>query len=807
MIQDLRYSLRTLRRNPGFAAVAVATLALGIGANSAIFSVVHAVLLRPLPYPESGRLVFLYGQDARRGIPMHFFLYPDFVTWREASGSYQSAAAFTRGAAVVTAADGKAAPERVETLRVNASYLRVLQVRPMLGRGFLDREDSPGAPPTAILSHGLWQRRFASDGAIVGRAIVLDGVPHTIAGVLPPGFRSLNAETDVYVPLALPPTGAAVVGAIARLRPGATLAQAQAETAAIVPRLNPRFFGASGRSLRLWGAREFMVRQVERSLLVLMGAVGLVLLIACANVANLLLARAGTRRREMAVRAALGAGRWRVARQLLTESIVLGLAGAAGGLAAAFWGVRLLVALAPARYPLIDTARLDWPVLAFTLAASLLTAVLFGLAPAVAASRAGLYEGLKEDGRSGLESRGRNRLRRALVVVEVALALVLAIGAGLLMKSFGRLLEVDPGFNPRNLLAAGINLPAACYGNPHHRMAFFAGFLDEISTAPGVQAAGLVNNLPFSGTSQGCTMRVEGRPLVRPEDAVPVRYRIATPGYFSAMEIPLRRGRLLSGRDAPDAPLAAVVNEALVRRFFPNEDPIGKRIAWDANPAPPPPGRPAPPWITIVGVVGSVRHLSLAGEPEPEIYLAYTQQPVTAMEVAVRAAGGPERMAPLLRAAAAAADPGQVLSEVRTIERMMGDSLAERRLAVWLLGAFAELAILLAAVGIYGVLSYTVARRTREIGVRLALGADPAGVRRMILGETMRLAGAGLAAGVLAAVAFTPFLRGILYGVSAADPAVFGAVVLLLAAVAAGAGYLPARRATRVDPAIALRCE
>lgn len=807
MTQDLRWALRTLRRNPGFAAVAAATLALGIGANTAIFSVVHAVLLRPLPYPEARRLACLYGQDARRGIPMHYFLYPDFVTWREVSRSYESAAAFARGAAVVTAADGEAAPERLETLRVNASFLRVLQVRPMLGRGFLDQEDSPGAPPAALLSHGLWQRRFVSDAAILGRTIVLDGVPHTVAGVLPPGFHALNARPDVYVPLALPPTAGATVGAVARLRPGITLAQAQAETAAIVPRLNPRFFGTSGRSLRVWDARQFMVRHVERSLLVLMGAVGLVLLIACANAANLLLARAGARRREMAVRAALGAGRWRVARQLLTESAVLGLVGGAAGLVAAFWGVRLLVALAPARYPLIDTVRLDWPVLAFTLAASLLTAALFGLAPALAASRAGLHEGLKEDGRSGLESRGRNRLRQALVVAEVALALVLAIGAGLLLKGFGRLLDVDPGFNPRNVLAAGIDLPAARYRNPHDRMAFFARFLDEVAAAPGVQAAGLVNNLPFSGTSQGRTMRVEGRPLVRPEDAVTVWYRIATPGYFQAMEIPLRRGRLLSERDSPAAPLAAVINETLARRFFPHEDPIGQRIAWDSNPAPPRPDRPAPPWITIVGVAGSVRHLSLAGEPEPEIYLAYAQQPVAAMEVAVRTAAGPERMAPLLRAAAAAADPGQALSEVRTLERMLGDSLAERRLAAWLLGAFAALAVLLAAVGIYGVLSYAVTRRTREIGVRLALGADPAGVRRMILWQAMRLAGVGLAAGIAGAFALTRFLRGILYGVTTTDPVVFGGVVLLLAAVAALAGYLPARRATRVDPVAALRCE
>ena len=636
VIQDLRYAMRTLRRNPGFAAVAVLALVLGIGGNTAIFSVVHAVLLRPLPFPESGRLVFLYGQDTRRGVPAHQILYPDFIDWRDQSRSYEAVTALGPDAVNLTETAG-GVPERIDGARVNASFLQVLRVRPVLGRDFTEQDDRPGARPVALLANELWRRRFGADPAVTGKPVLLDGVEHTVVGVLPPGFRAINARQDVYVPFALPPSGGAgTVAALARLRPGVTMAQAQAETATIVPRLNPRFFGASGRSLRLWGAREFVVRHVQRSLVVLMGAVGLVLLIACANIANLLLARAGARQREMAIRAAMGAGRQRIVRQLITESVVLGLAGGAAGLLVAYWGVRALIAAVPERYPLIDTARVDGPVLAFTVAVSLATAVLFGLAPAWTSSRADLRAALQEGGRAGAGSRARNRLRHALVVTEVGLALVLAVGAGLLIKGFGRLLEVDPGFHAANVLTASITLPAGPYKSPPDRIRFFERFLERLETSPGVDAAGFANTIPFSGYNTGRTMRVEGRPLVRAEDALVVWYRVATPGYFRTMGIPLRRGRLIGREDTPQAPLAAVVNETLARRFFPNEDPVGKRFGWDAVPAPPRPGQPAPPWITIVGVVGDVRHMSLAQAPEPEIFMAYTQQPITAMSVAVR---------------------------------------------------------------------------------------------------------------------------------------------------------------------------
>jgi putative ABC transport system permease protein len=804
LAHDFRYALRALRKNPAFAAVAVATLALGIGANTAIFSVVNAVLLRPLPYPESERLVFMFGQDARRGVSGFHFLYPDFVEWRKQSRSYEAVSAHTRVPA--TLAGAGSAPERVDIMQVNASFLRVLKVRPQMGRDFLEEEDRPGAPRVALLSHGLWQRRLGGDAAAVGKPVTLDGVEYTVVGVLPAGFRAINWQPDVYTPLALPPQGMVTVGAIGRLAPGTAVAQAQAETAAIVPRLNPRFFGTSGRSLRVWGAREYMVRDVHRSLLVLMGAVGLVLLIACANVANLLLARAGARQREMAVRAAMGASRWRIVRQLLAESAVLGLAGGAAGLFLAYWGVQALMAAVPTRYPLIEGAQLDWPVLAFTLAAALFTAVLFGLAPALSASRAVLHENLKEGGRGGVESRGRNRVQRALVVVEVALALVLAVGAGLLIKSFGRLLDVSPGFNPRNVLTAGISLPAERYKAPPDRMRFFASFLERLASSPGVEAAGLVSMIPFGGMNTGRTIRVEGRPEVRAEDAITVWFRVATPGYFRAMEIPLRRGRLISAEDTPAAPLAAVINETMARRFFPGEDPLGRRFGWDAS-AVPQPGQPAPPWITIVGVVGDVRHMSLAQAPEPELFMAYTQQPITGMTAAVRTAMDPERFAPALREAAMAADPEQAVAQVRAMERVMSESLAERRLAVWLLAIFAGLAVALAAVGIYGVISFAVARRTREIGVRLALGAEPADVRRMVFGQAMRLAGFGLAAGLAAALALTGLMRSILYEVTATDPLVFGGMCALLAAVAALASYIPARRATKVEPVAALRYE
>jgi putative ABC transport system permease protein len=810
-LQDLRFAIRTLGRNPGFAAVAVVALALGIGANTAIFSVVNAVLLRPLPFPEPDRLVWIWGQDLRRGIPLHFFFYSDFLDLRAQAQSFESATAYSPGSMTVTAFAGGAGPERLDVYRVNAGFLRVLRVQPFLGRDFLEEEDRPGARKVALIANALWQRRFGSDPNILGKPLVLDGSEYTVVGVLPAGFQAINMRADVFTPIAIVPgrggpARGITVGGFARLKPRVSTAEAQTETNAILPRLDARFFGNSGRSIRIWGAREFLVRDVRHSLWVLAGAVGLVLLIACANVANLLLARAGSRQKEIAIRAALGAGRMRVVRQLLTESAVLGIAGGALGLGLAWGGVKLLISTTPARYPLLREARVDVPVLLFTLVVALLTSMIFGLAPAVSLSRAGMHEALKEGGRSSSDSRRRNRLHQILVAAEVALALVLAIGAGLLIKGFGRLVDVNPGFNPRGVLTAGITLPGARYPKAPDRAAFFRRLLQQLDGTPGVEAAGLVSSLPLSGHNTGTSIHFEGRPELREEDAPVFYHRFATSGYFRAMQIPLRQGRLFTEQDTDSVPPVAVINETMVRRFFADQDPLGKRFAFGPTHQPGA-NRPAPTWITIVGVVGDVHHTSLAQPAAPEFFICFNQLPSPASNITVRTAMDPARMAPTLRAAAAAVDKEQPVSQLRNMEQVVKDSLAERRLAMWLLGIFAALAVVLAAVGIYGVMSYAVARRTREIGVRLALGASPRDVLWLVFGQAMRVAALGLGVGLAGAFALTRLMRSILYEVGATDPLVFAAVGLLLAAVAALASFIPARRATRVEPVAALHYE
>jgi len=810
LLQDLRYALRMLVRSPAFSAVALLTLALGIGANTAIFSVVHTVLLRPLPYPDPDRLVWVWAQSPRQGIPYHSFLYPDFVDWRAQARCFEVLAAFTPAPVALTNGSGPEA-EYVPRLRVSGGFFRVFGVRPALGRDFVEADDRPGALRVVMLSHELWQRRYGAEPAMVGRLIRLDGEEYTVVGVLPAGFRAANLTAQLYTPIALDGTRAGPGrgfshGAFARLKRGVTLTQAQAETNLIVDRLDERFFRQGGRGLRLWGLREFLVREVRLSLLILTGAVGLVLLVACANVANLLLARATARQREIAVRATLGAGRGCLMRQLLTESALLGLLGGALGALAAYWGVKALVAVTPPNYPLVADTRIDGQVLGFTVLLSLVTGLLFGLAPALSLSRTSLEEALKEGGRSATGGAAQSRLRSLLVVVEVALAAVLAIGAGLLLKGFWRLQGVNPGFDPKGVLTAGVGLPHTRYPTPEKRAAFHREFLERIEAMPGVTVAGIVTSLPLSGHNSGTGIHLEGRPEPRPEEAPVVWFRAVTPGYFRALGIPLKRGRLLEARDREGAEPVGLINETMARRFWPGEDPIGKRFAWGLTHRAPP-GRPAPTWITVVGVVGDVRHSSLAQPPEAEMFQPYPQLPIPAVTVVVRTAAEPERFAPALRAAAAAVDKGQPVSEVTVLERRVFDSIAPQRLATVLLGIFAGLALALAAVGVYAVLSFSVERRTHEIGVRLALGAERRDVLRLVLRQGMRLALTGLAAGLVGALALGRLIRGLLFGVAATDPLVFSGAVFALAAVALVAIWIPARRATRVEPSAALRYE
>jgi putative ABC transport system permease protein len=743
-------------------------------------------------------------------------MYADFVDWSKQQQSFEATAAHWTLSVNLGRAGKSEQPERVNVWRVNSGFFAMLGVTPRLGRDFTAADDRPGAPRVAILTHELWQRRFGSDPNAIAGGINLDGDDYAICGVLPAGFQFPDRRIDVFTPIALPAarTGPqsnySIVG-LGRLKPGISIARAQAEINAIAPRLNPPYFSSAGRTLRIWGMREFLVRDVRLSLWILLGAVTLVLLIACANVASLSLARAGARQREIAIRLTLGAGRRQVVRQLLTESALLGLLGGAVGLWLAHWALRALLLLSPERYPLLRETRIDPAVLWFTLAVSLATSLLFGLAPAVAASRGNVRGALQAGGRGLGESTGQSRMRSALVVAEVALALVLAAGAGLLIKAFGKILDVNPGFNPRGVLTASTSLPAARYRERPQRIRFYQQVLSNLQGTPGVQAAGMVSLLPLGGTNSGTIIHVENRPEVRANEAAVMWMRSADAGYFHAMEIPLRRGRLFNVQDIETAPAVVIVNETMARRYWPaypdGEEPVGKRLAFGLTHRVVPPN-PAPTWITIVGIVGDVRHMSLAQAPLPEIYLPFRQSPQLQMTLVARTAGpDPLRLAPSLRAAVAAVDREQPLARIISMEQVARNSVANRRLSMLLLTLFASVAMALAVVGIYGVVSYSVTRRTREIGVRLALGAQRGDVLAMIVRQGLTLALAGAAIGVVVALSLTRVMNTMLFGTTATDPLVFAAAALLLTGVAAFACYIPARRATKVDPAVALRYE
>jgi putative ABC transport system permease protein len=805
---DLRYGARMLRKNPGFTLIAVITLALGIGANTAIFSVVNAVLLRPLQYSDPGRLVQVWQNFSQSGANQVTVSAPEFLDYKDQNRVFERMAAFRFQGFTLT---GGNEPERMFGARVSADLFSMLGVAPALGRTFLPEEDQVGGPRAVILSHGLWQRRFGSDTTLIGKSLTLDGESFTVVGVMPPGFQfppqALQNELWANVPFDandLNRRGWRPLGVIARLKSGVGLDQANAELKAIAGRFPASGIVPSSYAVSL---QEQVVGRVRRALLVMLGAVSFVLLIACANVANLLLSQAAARRREMAIRAAVGASRSRLFRQLFVESLPLALLGGGVGLIMAVWIVELLASANPGNLPRANEIGIDLRTLWFTLSVSLLTGVVFSLAPAWQFSKLDLNESLKEGGRGTSVSFRRFSLRSLLLVSEVALSLTLLIGAGLMINSFARLLRVDPGFDPRGVLTMQMALPQSKYAEIQQR-AFFEQALERIRRLPGVQSAGMTSALPLTGNPDfGFT--IEGRTPSAPGDVPQTGWRAISPDYLQTMSIPLRRGRYFSGLDHEKASGVAIINETMARRFWPNEDPLGKRIKLGG------PQRPYP-WMEIVGIVGDVKHDGLDAPVGPEMYLPYAQTPFSqmpaglrfpAMSLAARSGSDHDSLAAAMRAEIRALDKDQPVTNIRTLDLVLADSISQQRFYLLLLTFFASVALILAAVGLYSVVSYTVKQRTHEIGVRMAFGAQAGEVLRLIIKFGMKLTMIGALIGLAGALTLTRLMRTLLFDVSATDPLTFVVVALLLTGVALLACWIPARRATKVDPIIALRVE
>ena len=815
VLQDLRFAVRTLRKSPGFTVVAVLTLALGMGAATAVFAVADGVLLRPLPYHDPARIamVWMTGPSAWRDagqLPLSAGYYLDV---RAQTRAFTQLAAFRSWAYNLS---DVAEPELVAGSRTTPELFEVLGARPLVGRTFTAAEAVFGGPRVALISHALWRRKFGSAPDVVGRQITLGGERYTVLGVMPEGFAfprgaelpsglQVRPRTDVWTPLTFSPEdmrnrGTLNLAVVGRLRPGVSLGAARSDLAAIAARLRravpPRINEELG--LTTLALKEQAAAPVRPGLLMLLGGVACVLLIACSNVANLLVARTAARRRELTVRAALGAGRGRLARQLVTENVLLALAGAALGVLLAVWGKNAMLALVPGDLPRADDVVVDGRVLLAALVAAVTAGAVFGVAAAAAGVRGDLARGLSGS-RGAIGAQGRAG-RRLLVGGEVALTLMLLIGAGLLARSFLRLQRVAPGFDPHGALTAGVLMPIGNRFDQEREgpawSAFFNGYVERLRALPGVRAAGAVSSLPLTGAVESTGYSVEGEPPQRSREQS-AEYAVITSGYFRAMAIPMVAGRDFDARDRREAPGVVIVSRAFARRHWPRESAIGKRIKLGFG----------PDGSEIVGVVGDVKQTSLAATAVPAIYLPAAQFPYPFMSVVVRTAGEPGALAPALRREIAALDPAVAMHDVRTLDAVFTKSLAQQRFGLVLLGFFALTATGLAVVGVYGVIAHAVAQRTQEIGVRMALGARPRDAFRLVLGEGLRLTAAGLAAGLLGAYALSRFLSGLLYGVSATDAATFAAVTALLGAVALLASYVPARRATRVEPMVALRGE
>ncbi|HUO34855.1 MAG TPA: ABC transporter permease [Candidatus Acidoferrum sp.] len=815
--QDIQYSFRTMRRNPGFALVAILTLAIGIGANVAIFSVVNGVLLEPVPFPHPDRLVLIWETDMNRGVLRGTIAATELLDWRKMNRSFDELSAWRAMFYTIT---GNGEPEQVWGSQVTGNFFRLLGVSPVLGRDFQADDEQPGHEQVAILSYRFWQGHFGGDPAAIGQTIRVDDKPYTIVGVLPRDFSpyGISSDLDVWTPFAfvrsqLDPEDHELI-VFGRMKKGVTLAKAQAEMETILEALkktHPAFDQKNG--IRVVTLQSDLVRRQRPALLLLMAAVGFVLLIACANVANLTLARAADREREIAVRTALGAGRRRILRQLLTESVLLSLIGGTAGVAIAYGGIVALKALVPPpgvglQMPFLNRVGINVPVLGFTLLISLATGIIFGLAPAVQISRAGVYESLKEGSRGSTGGRRSKMVRSLLVVSEVGLSLMLLAGAGLLIRSFVRMLNEKLGFDPQDLLTMQVYLPVSHYETGPQINNFFQQVITGMSVLPGVQSASAANYLPLTGWSGYCDFDIAGRPHPESGEHFTGQYRVIDWRYIPTMGMSIKEGRDFAESDGPDSEGVVMVTETLARRYWPDHSPIGEEIQLNfkgaINPWSP---IPRGGWLRIVGVVGDVRDWQWGEERIGQVFLPSTQDPSRIMRLVAKSKNDPSQLVSAVRSVVHKVDPNQPVTDIRSMDEYLAAALSQRRMSMVLLAIFAVVATLLAAIGIYGVMAYAVAQRTHEIGIRMALGAAPEDMRRMVIMDGMKLAAIGFALGILGSFLAARYVSSQLYGVKSNDPFTFALVLCGLALIALAACYVPAQRATRVDPLVALRHE
>ena len=798
IIRDVSYSLRILIKNYAFTVVVIATLALGIGANTAIFSFANGILLRPLPYPQSERLVFLDETALKRGIDSMAVSYPNFLDWREQNKVFEDIGVYF--GANRFALSGAGEPVEVRGSYISHGLFEILRVSPQLGRTFTADEDRPDEDAVVILGDSLWRKNFGGDPNIIGRKIMISNRPRTVVGVMPPGFK-FPQVSDMWVPVALTTKTFTRtdhgLNSIARLKDGVSLSEAQAEMNNIAARIeqqNP--ITNEGLGVSVTSLHDTLTGDYRKALLILLGVVGCVLLVACVNVANLMLARATARQKEFALRAALGASRWRITRQLMVESLLLAFVGGVVGFILSIWALRLLLTAIPIQLPFWMNFGIDLRVLGFTAGITLLTGLIFGAAPALQTSRVDLNDTLKEGGRG---SGGvRSRARSLLVVSEIALSLVVLVGAGLMIQSFLRLKRVNIGLNAHNVLTASISLPRTKY-KEDQRATFFKQLLERVRSLPGVEAASATATVPLSGDGWGRSLTVEGFPVLPVGQAPMIQHTVVTPGYFRTMGIPLLSGRDFNDADAKDSPNVTIIDERLAREYWPNESPIGKRIRFG-------PPEDNEPWHTIVGVVGAVRHQRMQEDTRKSVYLPHQKIPVGGLALMARTSSNPEDLAGAIRREVAQLDPDLPVS-VSTMDEVVAESIWQPRLYATLFGAFAGGALLLALIGIYGVMAFLVQTRTHEIGVRMALGATTRDVFKLIVGRGMKLTAVGVLIGVAGAIALTRLMHSLLFNTSATDPVTFIVISLLLCSAAFLACYLPARRAAKVDPLVALRYE